>query len=290
MTARLLLAFLPFAWACTDLEDSSKGGEDGDAADVDSDGDGLSDAEEETMGTDPSSADSDGDGLSDKEEVEVGSDPTLADTDGDSYLDAWEVAEGTDPADPESRIYKGYWPYNPDKDSVTAPTWEDGSYTEDSQLPRFAFVDQFGDYLDIYDLSGQGKPVMIDLSAEWCYYCQEMAKWIEGENSFFSDYYSSEDWYTAIPEAVANGDLLWVTVLGENNRGNQPTGSTSQNWYEDFSYDPVPVLADESQELVEFIHPPGYPTVTLFDENLVITAKNARNYLSVFSDYVTMYP
>lgn len=290
MTTRILLALLPFAWACTDLEDNNKGDGDGDGAEaVDSDGDGLSDAEEEALGTDPASADSDGDGLTDKEEAEAGSSPTSADTDGDGYLDPWELAEGTDPNDPDSRIYQGYWPYNPDKDSYSPPSWDDASYTKESALPRFAFVDQFGDYLDIYDLAGQGKPVFIDLSAEWCYYCQEMAKWLEGDSSFF-DAYDSEEWYSEIPMAVANGDALWVTVLGENQRGKEPSVSTSENWYDDFTYDPIPVLADESQELVAFINPPGYPTVTLFDENLVITAKNARNYMSVFSDFSASYP
>ena len=44
----------------------------------DTDGDGLSDAEETTLGTNPNLADSDGDGLGDKQEVTLGSNPTNA--------------------------------------------------------------------------------------------------------------------------------------------------------------------------------------------------------------------
>ncbi len=52
---------------------------------VDTDGDGLSDAEEEQMGTDPEVQDTDSDGLEDGREVmELGSDPTKPDTDADS--------------------------------------------------------------------------------------------------------------------------------------------------------------------------------------------------------------
>jgi hypothetical protein len=55
--------------------------------DVDSDGDGLSDAEEFELGTNPHLADSDGDGLNDLQEYLLGTDPWLMDTDGDGIPD-----------------------------------------------------------------------------------------------------------------------------------------------------------------------------------------------------------
>ena len=45
--------------------------------DLDSDGDGLTDVEEEALGTDPMSSDSDGDEFSDSEEVASGTVPTV---------------------------------------------------------------------------------------------------------------------------------------------------------------------------------------------------------------------
>ena len=50
------------------------------AADTDTDGDGLSDAEEDDYGTDPKNPDTDGDGLPDGFEVQAGSDPLFADS------------------------------------------------------------------------------------------------------------------------------------------------------------------------------------------------------------------
>lgn len=59
---------------------------------IDSDGDGLTDAEEQSLGTNTHALDTDNDGLTDKQEVKVyNSDPKKADTDGDSFTDGEEV-------------------------------------------------------------------------------------------------------------------------------------------------------------------------------------------------------
>lgn len=77
---------------------------------LDADGDGLSDALEQQLGTDPLLADTDGDGLSDYEEVAwYGDDstytpgaepnPLMADTDMDGFKDGMEYRAGYDPLD-----------------------------------------------------------------------------------------------------------------------------------------------------------------------------------------------
>ena len=68
---------------------------------LDSDGDGLTDVEEQQLGVDPNKADTDGDGLVDGEEVNIyHTDPLKADTDGDGISDGLEVRQGTDPLNP----------------------------------------------------------------------------------------------------------------------------------------------------------------------------------------------
>ena len=70
-----------------------------DPANVDSDGDGLSNAREQELSIDLNDSDTDGDGLSDASEVNThGTDPTVADTDKDGLSDSAEVNPyGTDP-------------------------------------------------------------------------------------------------------------------------------------------------------------------------------------------------
>jgi flagellar biosynthesis/type III secretory pathway M-ring protein FliF/YscJ len=64
----------------------------------DTDGDGLSDEEEKTLGTDARLIDTDSDGLSDREEILVyKTNPLNEDTDGDSFLDGNEIKAGFNP-------------------------------------------------------------------------------------------------------------------------------------------------------------------------------------------------
>jgi len=68
---------------------------------LDSDRDGLTDAEENELGTDSNSPDTDQDQLFDLEEVRVyQTDPLNPDSDGDGYNDGKEVRDGYDPLGP----------------------------------------------------------------------------------------------------------------------------------------------------------------------------------------------
>lgn len=77
-----------------------------DAQPTDSDGDGLADAAEANIGTDPFNPDTDGDGRTDNDETAeraFQTDPLNPDTDGDGVDDGDELLAGTDPTDPSSR-------------------------------------------------------------------------------------------------------------------------------------------------------------------------------------------
>lgn len=68
------------------------------AINTDTDGDGLSDQEEKSLGTDAAKQDTDEDSLTDYEEVVLWkTNPLLPDTDGDTFLDGTEVKNGFNP-------------------------------------------------------------------------------------------------------------------------------------------------------------------------------------------------
>jgi hypothetical protein len=88
-----VISVLTIACGCGGTISGSGRDGDGGPTGADRDGDGLSDNEEATLGTDPARADTDGDGLQDGEEVAGGTDPTQGDTDGDGIPDGQEIVE-----------------------------------------------------------------------------------------------------------------------------------------------------------------------------------------------------
>jgi hypothetical protein len=271
---RVLLSSFVLLVGCAAVEDAK----------MDSDGDGILDEAERSAGTDPESADSDDDGLSDGDEANAGTDPLAADSDGDGYLDPWELTEGSDPMDDQSLIYQGHWPYNPNKDEMEDPGWGERA-REGNALPRFAWTDQFGEQVDIYDFAGQGKPVVLDLSGAWCYWCQQVAKLMEGRRNELAGY-GWDDLHTNL-EA---GDFLWVTVLDADVSGDSIDADEVAEWYDTFTNTYVPVLADEQMELTDWINPSGYPTAMILDENLEITTFDKADYTLVLSALAEEFP
>ncbi len=212
---------------------------------VDTDDDGLTNREEKQLGTDIEIPDSDGDGILDGEEVNTTlTDPTLDDTDGDGYLDGDEVAEDSDPNDADSVIYKGGWPYFSDKDDIQGQN--NGSFEVGRRLLRMSeMVDQYGDQVDLFDFyNEEGKPIVVDISAPWCPPCNEVSAWLDGDDS-------RAPWmapYTAVREAVDNGDAYWITIMGEQADRSNAVRRTAREWYNEYPHPMVPVLADNSRE------------------------------------------
>ena len=260
----------------TDAEEEELGT---DPDEADTDGDGLDDGDEVELGSDPLEPDTDGDGLNDGDDVAAGGDPTKTDSDGDTYLDPWEVAEGTDPGDADSRIYWGYWPYDPDKDDIEDPGMS-GRASEGELAGRFSYMDQHGEDVTNYDYAHHGAPVLMDLSAAWCPPCQEMADWLAGGSDNSYEYYSG--WapcLMGVPDLVNSGDILWITIINENNQGGQPDQDVLMDWAEAFPNENIAVLADDYQEFTNWMRLTGYPSVMMVDENMTVQVWDKSDYI-----------
>ena len=273
---RWLAGLLVAACACTGGDKSSTSTSP-DA--VDSDGDGLIDSAEAAHGADPDDPDSDGDGLLDGEEVGLGTDPAKADTDDDSYRDPDEIAEGTDPLDPASVIYRGGWPYVADKDAIDGPDPDPAGIAVGARFARIALADQYGDTVDLYDFyspDGSGKPVVIDISAQWCEPCQTLSSWLEGG--------ADPDDFGALwprgPDAIAAGELHWITVLSEDAGHLPATPAVAPEWAEVFDAH-GPILADDGYLAANFVGIVGYPTLALLEPDLTVTVFDRENGIDV---------
>ncbi len=241
----------------------------------DSDGDGLSNADEKTWGSDPNVVDSDGDGIDDGTEVfTYGTHPAFADSDSDGATDLEEIEAGVDPLDPNSRPYRGGWPILSDdfKDALEGEG-ASPSIAMGAQLPRFKLKDQFGDRVDVYDFA-DGVPVVIDISAEWCPPCRDLAAYLEGEENGNDDMAGARD-------AINDGRLRWVTVLGEDMAGDRATKRASRSWSSDFPHDQIPVLADTDWEVVDWANLTAWPTVFVVDSEMKVIGLDRSGVQSV---------
>ena len=166
----------------------------------DPDADGLSNLEEQALGTDPTREDSDGDGLSDKAELDSSYDlnPTMMDTDGDFLMDGEEIGLGTDPTEADSdfdgltdyiEVVKGYQPLVGDSD--LGGVWDGEEVLVDKTNP----LDAADDLMDS------------DNDGITNYYEAQL-----GTNPFAPD--TDGDWLSD-GEEDADGDGIWEPEDGE---------------------------------------------------------------------------
>lgn len=216
---------------------------------VDSDEDGLQDGEEVDLGTSPIRADTDGDTLLDPDELDLGTDPTLFDTDDDTYSDGIELATGHDPLDRADRIYKGFWPYNPNKDAMPDPGWDGTPLEVGERFGRITnAVDQYGEQVDLYDFGGTDKFIVIDASATWCEACIKTASWLSGG----PDDYRYDSFYTDVRLALQAGAFHWVTFMTDAGGPEDP--EDVERWHEAFPHDNVAVLTDPDQHIFQALN------------------------------------
>jgi thiol-disulfide isomerase/thioredoxin len=234
-----------------------------DPQNADSDADGLEDGEEVDLGLDPMNGDMDADRLLDGEEGPAGTDPLVADSDDDGYADGDEINEGHDPLDAKDRIYKGRWPYYWDKDSLKGG----GATAEnDKRFKRMQFVDQHNETVDLWDFYNADKPVVIDISAEWCPPCNGLASWLDGG----VDSYGFGSLWPNGPEIIERGDVYWITILGEDVYGAPAYQEVTERWHDLYPTKEIPVLADGDYTSADYVGLGFWPSLFLLTPDLKI--------------------
>mgnify|MGYP001345021999 CR=1 FL=1 len=134
-------------------------------------------------------------------------------------------------------------------------TWDECSYRIGENICNVIAPDINMDFQELYDY--YGRPIVIQLAAEWCGPCHVAGSHAE---QFMSDW--------------AAEDLLWVTILLENDLGQEPTAEDLGEWVASHNVTTSVVLAG-SRDLIE---PSGlygfpvtsWPTLVVLDRDMVV--------------------
>jgi hypothetical protein len=127
--------------------------------DTDSDGDGLTDAEENQLGLNPANPDTDGDGVPDKVEIDNGTDPKNPDTDGDGLTDGQEIVFGTNPSvvDVLGLVNSGFQDSITDSPDMTFRPENPADLYDQSSVPGWQA--EVGQHIEIWDEGGGNRYV-----------------------------------------------------------------------------------------------------------------------------------
>lgn len=211
--------------------------------------------------------DADGDGLSRAEEEALGTDPAKADTDGDGQDDGTEVAQGTSPLNAMSFAYEqggynvGACDEVPEASSRSgtnngyASTWAVGD-----TVASFTLRDQFGQ--EVHLASFCGRHVMIAFGAMWCGPCQSLA----AEMQELQDQYGPEG-------------FQGIEVLIEDTSGAAPDRRDLESWASSFGLETVPVLGDGGHQAWPYFELDwGIPTVVHIGPDMRVLSVDAGVY------------
>ena len=150
-------------------------------------------------------------------------------------------------------------------------------------FPEFVAIDQFGEYVNIYDFANkENKYILLEMGAVWCGPCNTLAAlFAYGEEEIFDKSFWKDE-YLKIYDMVKNDEVYFITVLYEDEFRDTATEETVYEWFSTYPDDLIPVLADEDKLLHRIIKPTGIPAVTLISPNMEVVNISNRGFNGSF--------
>lgn len=132
--------------------------------------------------------------------------------------------------------------------------WDDCSQQIGDHPCDFSLLDQDGNQFNLYD--HHGKIIILDFSAMWCGPCMMAATEVEHLQEKYGD------------------KIVYVTILIENENGNQPSTADLKRWADHFGIESAPVLGG-SRSLISSDPSAGWavggwPQFYIIDQDLML--------------------
>jgi thiol-disulfide isomerase/thioredoxin len=206
--------------------------DEGGDANADSDEDGLTDAEEEALGTDPANADSDGDGFDDGIEIDAGTNPMYEFS--HTYTGGYNVGFCESPYGESATGATGTAVITQEGETYTWDAYDNGDVLE-----NFTLLDQHGEMVDLYSFCG--KHVVFAVGAGWCGPCRTVAAGLQAEQDEWRD-----------------SNVQFIEIISQDDYGNAPDQAFLEQWHSDYGFTDIPVLAlpemDRTDEAAFYAH------------------------------------
>lgn len=149
-------------------------------------------------------------------------------------------------------------------------------------------MDQFGEMVDVYDFSGQGKYILLELSASWCTPCNQLSAWMtygDPEVTYQSWWKSS---YILLKPWIESGKVTLINIQYSDEYRDNASLASIQDWYSRYPHDMVPVLADSEKLLHAWVKPTGIPTVILLNDKMEIVQPSSRGLNAAFDKLIQL--
>ena len=120
--------------------------------------------------------------------------------------------------------------------------------------PDMCMQDQHGDMVSLWQFYGQ--VILLDISAEWCAPCQELATEVDHTWKDYEDQ-----------------GFVYLTILTEDQNSEIPSVEVLEKWAEDFAIT-APVLSDTEGYRNQLVPTGAYPRLMLINRNMEVSVDN----------------
>jgi thiol-disulfide isomerase/thioredoxin len=129
-----------------------------------------------------------------------------------------------------------------------------------SYAPDFVTIDQHGDEYRLCEYGGS-KPIVIQISAEWCGPCRAISDEISnnGPTPAFPD---------NLVDYINNDEIVYVELMVQSGNQQPADLATLQRWEQQYSHPKVSIISDGGYELIGHLGiGGGFPTYAVIDSD-----------------------
>ena len=150
-------------------------------------------------------------------------------------------------------------------------------------LPQFKLMDQFGEEVNLYDFAGHGKFIVIEMSTSWCAPCQQLAAWITDNDLSVTSHKWWRKEYNIIRNLIADKKIFFINIQTQDVYKTPASIESLEDWYNMYTDEHVPILADSKYEVRDWVRPTGYPTIIVLNDKMEVVQFSLRGWHDAFN-------